>query len=220
MATWAIGDVHGCLDKLRRLWAEIGPGPGDRVVFLGDLIDRGPDSRGVLSFVREANRHGVSVVALRGNHEQMCLDWHTTRAPAAWSMWRTNGGRDTLESYGVPVEGGVPLGDLPPDDIAFLASMPRLYREGAVVFVHAGLRPGVPLERQDPDDLIWIRDAFYRNADQVPHRVVFGHTPFPEVFRSGRVVGIDTGAVYGGWISRLGRLTAYEPFSDRVVQVK
>ena len=216
MAVWAIGDVHGCLDKLRRLWSEIAPGTGDTVVLLGDLIDRGPDPAGVLEFVLE--RQGQTrIVVLRGNHEDLCMAWLRNPTPEAWRLWMFNGGHATLESYGAsPAEPAA----IPEVHRRFLERMPLWHREGDVVFVHAGLRPGVPLEEQDPEDLLWIRDAFYGHPEAFDHPVVFGHTPFPRVFRSGPLVGIDTGAVYGGLDPRMGRLTAYEPFEDEVVQVE
>ncbi|WP_025324460.1 metallophosphoesterase family protein [Deferrisoma camini] len=210
MAVWAIGDVHGCRELLEGLWEEISPGPGDTVVLLGDLIDRGPDPAGVLWFVRERARTG-RVVALRGNHEDLCLRWHRARSEADRGLWMANAGYTTLESYGFAP--GDPAAELPAEDLAFLQAMPLWHREEGVVFVHAGLRPGVPLEEQDPEDLLWIRDEFYRHPEAFRERIVFGHTPFRRVLRNGPLVGIDTGAVYGGC------LTAYEPFEERVVQV-
>ncbi len=216
MAVWAIGDVHGCVDKLRRLWSEIAPGPGDTVVLLGDLIDRGPDPCGVLEFVLE-RRGQTRLVALRGNHEDLCTAWLRNPTPEAWRLWMFNGGHATLESYGASPADPTAIPDV---HRRFLEHMPLWHREGEVVFVHAGLRPGVPLEDQDPEDLLWIRGAFYGHPEAFDHPVVFGHTPFPRVFRAGSLVGIDTGAVYGELDPRMGRLTAYEPFEDEVVQVE
>ncbi len=219
MAIWAIGDVHGCLGKLRRLWAEIAPGPRDTVVLLGDLIDRGPDPAGVLRFVVE-HRHTTRLLVLRGNHEAMCLAWLRHPTSMGWRLWMANGGYTTLESYGLIPSDDPRAVQLPPAHRELLEGTLLWHREQDVVFVHAGLRPGVPLEEQDPEDLVWIRHEFYGHPEAFEHRVVFGHTPFPTVFRRGPLVGIDTGAVYGDRDPRFGRLTAYEPFEDRVVQVE
>jgi serine/threonine protein phosphatase 1 len=221
MAIWAVGDVHGCLDKLRRLWDRLSPNPEEEVIFLGDLIDRGPDSKGVLDFLLRKQRSGFRIVCLLGNHEEMCLAWYRDRCdPFAWEVWMANGGRRTLASYGSDARGAdsFEMG-MTEEHLEFLSSFPLWHRSGEVTFVHAGLRPGRPLEEQDREDLLWIREDFFGRPEAFPEPVVFGHTPFFDVFRSGPLVGIDTGAVYSKLDPRYGRLTAYDPLTDQVVQV-
>lgn len=220
MTTWAIGDVHGCLDKLRALWDRVAPTPEDEVVLLGDLVDRGPDSKGVLDFVLRQRDSGFRVVCLLGNHEEMCLAWH--REPhdlRAWELWSANGGRQTLASYGYTGPGPPPRTAIDPEHVEFLLGLPAWHRSRGVTFVHAGLRPGRPIEEQDRQDLLWIREEFFGRWGAFREPVIFGHTPFFEVFRKGMLVGIDTGAVYQALDARYGRLTAYDPSRDLVIQV-
>lgn len=206
----AIGDVHGCLDKLDRLLAEIGPRPGrDRLIFLGDLIDRGPDSRGVIDRVLDLIRSGLAVTALKGNHEAMLLE--AVHGQLGLGLWEINGGRATLSSYGLT--GRPRPEDLPAEHLSFLASQPLFLREGETIFVHAGLKPGRPLDRQEERDLLWIRKEFIYSDHDWEYKIVFGHTPFREPYVSGKLTGIDTGAVYGG------RLTALILPEEKFIQV-
>ncbi len=219
---YAIGDIHGRADLLDQLLAAIAadvvrhPGPGRlTLVFLGDYVDRGPESRGVVGRLLAGPPAGHPLagsewVALRGNHEETVLRFLDD--PGEGPGWFRNGGLETVRSYA----GGIAPGDedrpaalrallgrtLPEDHRRFLARMPLSYTEGDYLFVHAGLRPGVAIAEQDPDDLLWIRDAFIGSDESFGKMVVHGHTiaETPEV-RPNRI-GIDTGAY------RTGRLTA------------
>lgn len=196
MITIAIGDVHGCLDQLQRLLAECEDyvaGRPRRLVFLGDLIDRGPDSRGVVELVRELQSTDPEhVVCLAGNHEDYTLNRDD---PARVERWLKNGAPETLASFGVSDPAA-----LPDDFVDWVRRLPTYYDDGVRLFVHAGIRPGVPLEQQTRHDLLWIRDDFLDSSVDHGRLVVHGHTPLkggkPDV-RPNRI-NIDTGAVFGG----------------------
>ncbi|MBW3560466.1 MAG: serine/threonine protein phosphatase [Proteobacteria bacterium] len=167
---YAVGDVHGRLDLLELAWDAIGADAGGEphsVVFLGDYVDRGPDSRGVVEFVMRAQAVGAAT-CLKGNHEQMMVDALRGAAPVRW--WIGNGGDATLASYG---------GTVTPEHLDWMAALPLTHRDAHRVYVHAGLMPGVALERQDEEACLWIRERFLRAGPQeLPAHVVHGHTPF------------------------------------------
>ncbi len=201
MLTFAIGDVHGCLahlDALLPLIAQEADGAEHRIVCLGDYIDRGPDSAGVVRRLRALQAASPErVTCLLGNHEDLLLQ--AVARPEREGIWLQNGGETTLASYG-----RIRARDLPPDDLAWIAGLPRLLDDGRRVFVHAGVDPTRPLGEQRPNDLVWIRDEFLQGDHDLGRYVVHGHTPridgVPDL-RPHRV-NIDTAAVYGG------RLTA------------
>lgn len=202
---YAIGDVHGCLDELcemhRRIAADLAARPVARptVVHLGDYIDRGPDSAGVVTRIM-AGLAGVQVINLAGNHEEMMLAALAGERGAA-AGWLGNGGVASLESWGVkprqtPKEWARAI---PAAQVAFLRDLPVMHQCGGYVFVHAGLRPGLPLEQQSRHDMLWIREPFLSYGGLLPRVVVHGHTPEEPhpVVRANRI-GLDTGAVLGG----------------------
>lgn len=191
----AIGDLHGTLDKLKRLMAEIEWAPeSDTLVFIGDYVDRGPDSAGVINHILGLRELSERVICLKGNHEQMLQDFMEGKNTQTFIY---NGGEATIESYGGP-EGGIPAAHY-----QFLKSLPLRYETDDFIFVHAGLREGVPLPEQDPRDLLWIRDEFIRSEYDFGRRVVFGHTPLKKPLVMANKIGIDTGAVYGGRLTCL-----------------
>ncbi len=202
---YAIGDVHGCLDRLQAMHATIAqdlaadPIASPLLVHLGDYIDRGPDSAGVVRYLR-AGFPGVPAVNLMGNHERMMLEALNSIDPETFEHWLGNGGDATLQSWGVPVpyrpHGLHRL--IPAEDQRFLYALQLHHREGGYLFVHAGIRPGLPLERQSPHDLLWMREPFLSWTGDLGAIVVHGHTPIETpVVRPNRI-GIDTGAVRGG----------------------
>lgn len=194
---FAVGDVHGCRSRLEELLGRLDLDPEtDSVVFIGDYIDRGPDSRGVVEAVLDLRRRIPRVHCLTGNHERMFLDF--LEDPGAAVVFLANGGAATLRSYGFRREDQPGMDALPEEHRQFFASLVLLHETERHIFVHAGLRPGVPLARQDPWDLLWIRHEFIRSFAPFGKIVVFGHTPFREPFVDGIKIGIDTGAVYGG----------------------
>ncbi len=204
---YAVGDVHGCADRLEALHAAIAEDLGRRpvaaplVVHIGDYVDRGPDSAGVLARLLAGPDlpAAVEVVNLMGNHERTMLD-ALEGDRAAGTDWLFQGGRPTLESYGVdpdgPREAWVP--GLRAGHLAFLRSLALHRSEGGYLFVHAGIRPGVTLADQTPEDLLRIRQPFLYTEQDLGAVVVHGHTPVKTpVVRPNRIA-IDTGAVFGG----------------------
>jgi len=195
---FAVGDVHGCREELVRLLEALPLDEHDRLVFLGDYVDRGPDSAGVVSALLELATARPSTTFLRGNHEDMLLDYLRPH-PRYGDAFLMNGGRATAASYGAG-EGAMALAEsLPPAHLDFLHRTELMYRSPGVVCVHAGIRPGVPLEQQVAEDLLWIREEFLRAPHGLDATVVFGHTPHRDVVThlAGKL-GIDTGCVYGG----------------------
>ncbi len=197
---FAVGDIHGQLGLLDELLAALPLEPEkDELVFLGDYIDRGPDPRGVLERLIILEKAGFKAVFLKGNHEAMLLDYLAGRGR---NKFLFNGGTATLQSYS---SSGRDIGEvsLPPEHLDFIRRLKLYYETGDTIFVHAGLRPGLPLEDQDPEDLIWIRDEFFSSEYDWGKTIVFGHTPFGEPFVGGRLIGLDTGAGYGGRLTCL-----------------
>ncbi|MEA1014492.1 metallophosphoesterase family protein [Sphingosinicella sp. LY1275] len=216
---YAIGDVHGCLGLLDDLIAKIdaddamrGKAP-TRLIFLGDLIDRGPDSRGVVERVSQISKERPDTVLLKGNHEEILLLTHRGDRRAA-SLFHRVGGRATLLSYGVPADDydSCDTGDLPelvrryvPEEhIAFLASFEDFYEAGDYLFVHAGVRPGVPLLEQKKSDLRWIRSEFLDHQGSHGRIVVHGHSISAEVEERPNRIGIDTGGYASGQLTAVG----------------
>ena len=216
---YAIGDIHGSLELLKALQRQIqshaNASPAQRkcVIYLGDYIDRGADSAAVLDWLIEQPLPGYEHVFLKGNHEDTLLRFLDGGRGA--SSWFTYGGDATVESYGVsPLRSFAGKDELsrvraelhekiPRSHRAFLARLKLHHTEGDYLFVHAGLRPGVALEAQSEEDLIWIREAFLRSPAEFGKLVVHGHSIRPEPdFQSNRI-GIDTGAFASGRLTCL-----------------
>jgi len=199
----AVGDVHGCSHRLRQLLDRIEIDPRtDVLVFVGDYLDRGPDARGTIDTLLEIKATCPNTVFLRGNHESMFLNYYTEGRDEALFLY--NGGTSTLDSYGLPLAEARRGSGFPEDHLHFLSALPLFYETEQYLFVHAGVRPGIPLADQTPDDLLWIRHEFIESDEDFGRIVVFGHTPLPEPLIESNKIGIDTGAVYGG------RLTCIE----------
>ncbi len=197
---YAIGDIHGCLNPLKRLMDQIHLSESDEVVFVGDYIDRGPDSKGVIDYLLTLRGR---YTFLMGNHERMFLDFLQGKDRL---LFMYNGGRTTLESYG-------DIGKIPVTHLDFFHRLRVYYETDDYLFVHGGIRPGIPIQEQDPQDLLWIREEFYAYPGRYPKTVVFGHTPMREVLMEGDRIGIDTACVYGN------KLTCLILPSRQVIQV-
>ena len=209
---YAIGDIHGCNDALGAVHAAIAtdlvwrPVADHRIIHIGDYTDRGPDSAGVVARLADLTAREAHVICLRGNHDQKLLDFIVNPAEAAPAFF-SFGGKATLKSYDVGTRGqnyeglGGQLAEkMPATHRAFLAGLPLSVRFGDYFFCHAGIRPGVALEAQTADDLMWIREEFLNDTRDFGAVVVHGHTVtetrMPEI-RPNRI-DIDTGAVFGG----------------------
>ncbi len=194
---YAIGDIHGCLEKLDALLDKCRAHAAGRpmtFVFLGDYIDRGPDSRGVVrTLMRLQGEPPGQNIALMGNHEAVALDIADGKAEA--DHWLGEGGAATLRNYGV-----ARADELPREHTDWMRSLPLSYDDGRRLFVHAGIDPEKPFDRQSAHDLIWIREPFLSDRRDYGRLIVHGHTPVaaraPDL-RKNRL-NIDTGAVYGG----------------------
>jgi serine/threonine protein phosphatase 1 len=238
MHIYAIGDIHGQFDLLRRqhdlIADDMARHGAATVVHVGDLVDRGPDSRGVVEYLRSGIAAGRDWVVLKGNHDRMFTSFlgdmnHQEpglREDLSWLHPRLGGG-STLASYGVPNAADRPLkpvhaealAAVPPEHRDFLAGLPVFLRRGEAIFVHAGIRPGVTLELQDETDLVWIRKPFLEDGRDHGALVVHGHTAIeaPTLYRNR--LNLDSGAAYGGplssvviegrevfWLTQTGRL--------------
>lgn len=211
---YAIGDIHGCDTLLEQLLARIiehdaarQPVLTRRLIFLGDYVDRGPDSRAVIERLLHALPEGFERVFLKGNHEAMMIDCLAGRYPLP--HWFINGGKATFESYGIPcraVDGDYDYDLLLQrlreriDDahMRFLTDLWLNYRCGGYYFVHAGINPDRSLAQQREQDQLWIRDRFLDAPDEFEAVIVHGHTPVDAAELRANRIGIDTGAVYGG----------------------
>ncbi len=201
MSIYAIGDIHGCLAHLERLLEVVNPDLSrDQLVFVGDYIDRGLNSRGVVEYlVRLKERHPPDrIVCLKGNHEAMFLDFLAGIEP---ELFLFNGGRSTLREYWGEQWKDREALRLPLEHERFFRELLPWYETPEYFFVHAGVRPGLPLDQQTEEDLLWIRGEFIMSFEDFGKRVVFGHTPFREPLVMPNKLGIDTGAVYGNFLT-------------------
>ncbi len=227
MRLYAIGDVHGRLDLLAAMHRTIADeiereGPADwRIVHLGDYIDRGPDSRSVIEFLIAARERDARSVALIGNHEIALLDF--LAEPETRGLF-TSYGVSTARSYGVALDPEAatlrPARDalaaaMPQSHVDFISSLPYTFEAGDFFFCHAGIRPGVPLDRQDPFDLVWIRDDFLSYPGLHPKVIVHGHTPVPEAEVMASRVNLDSYAWHSGRLTAL----AVDGASKRILTV-
>ena len=215
---YAVGDIHGRLDLLDTLLAKIERDLADRpsrrtiLVFLGDLIDRGPESRGVVERLRTYRRPGVRTVFLAGNHEEVLLRLLAGES-GILSSWLSFGGAECLKSYAIDpaeiramseAEGLAAIASaFPAEHLGFIESFADTLRLGDYLFVHAGIRPGLDLALQSQSDLRWIRSPFLDDDSDHGFVVVHGHTIVEEVVERPNRIGIDTGAYRTGVLTAL-----------------
>lgn len=215
MGLIAIGDIHGCPKTLDALLEKINPGKEDHLVFVGDYIDRGPNSKGVLDRLLRL-REDVQCTFLRGNHEAMMIEYLDT---GAFSLWRMNGGVSTLQSYLGPDETEI---DLPEVHVNFVRETKLYYETSEYVFVHAGLKANSTIEENledaDEETLLWERSHLEAPEVAWDKPVVCGHTPRPEPINRDKLILIDTGCVYH-MKPEMGRLTAVYLPERRFVDV-
>ena len=218
MRIYAVGDIHGRADLLDHLHTLIDADFAERstsvvhLIYLGDYVDRGPDSARVLEQLATGPSDFVTVTLLRGNHEEMLLRF--LKEPALGAAWRQLGGSETMHSYGIDVsrvfkdEGYAGLSKrlneaIPPSHMALLESLESSTTIGDYFFCHAGVRPGIALEQQQPEDLTWIRAPFLEAKEDFGKVIVHGHSPTNQPdFRDNRI-NIDTGAYATGRLTCL-----------------
>lgn len=215
---YCIGDIHGCLDLLKKLHKKITNHSKDykgtkKLIYLGDYVDRGPDSKGVIDHLLSEPLAGFDITYLRGNHEQSILEF--LAEPVKTRAWLNYGGLETLLSYGVRLE-KLPSNDndlfylrnqlegrFPKSHHEFISNTKFFHDEGSYYFCHAGIKPGTPLENQQPSDLMWIRDKFISSTQHHEKIIVHGHTISDEVDTQPNRTGIDTGAYASGKLTCL-----------------
>jgi len=204
---FAFGDIHGCNRELRiildTLSSKHGANKNDQFIFIGDYIDRGVDSRGVIDSFIDWKKDHPKTVFLKGNHEDMLLDF-IGMGGSSGEVYLVNGGSEFFKSYGIDPNG--PLSEvaksLPKEHLRFFTSLELGVSLGEFLFVHAGIDPGIALADQTPHALMWIRSGFIPREHNLGKTVVFGHTPFADVYLNMPFkIGIDTGLVYGNLLS-------------------
>ncbi len=221
---YAVGDIHGHLDKLEGVHARIRADrlavrdDGAPVIHVGDLVDRGPNSKGVIDFFLAGQKQGEPWYVLLGNHDRLLLkflddpSWCDPRLRTGlWWLSQNMGGLHTLASYGLDAHGAQTLAEIHQDALGlipeshhrFLAALPLYYDAGEILLVHAGIRPGVALKEQSEDDLVWIRREFHDHHASHGPLIIHGHSVVPEVMHYGNRVNIDTGAGWGDPVSAI-----------------
>lgn len=214
MTIYAVGDIHGQLEMLHQALELIvvDGGPDAEIVFLGDLVDRGPDSRGVIEHLMAGQAAGRRWHVMKGNHDRLFHGFVSTgfqfdpriKSGLGWLNPRMGGGA-TLASYGLAdvadpgTEADIKAARaaVPQAHLEFIGDLPLWHRHGELLFVHAGVLPGVALEDQTEDDLIWIREPFLNYRDPHPWLVVHGHTALDFPLHFGNRIDLDGGAGYG-----------------------
>ena len=207
--TWAISDIHGCYKTFLNLAAILDSKGWDKLVFLGDYIDRGTDSRAVIDIIREyQNDYGDAIVVLKGNHEDMCLHrynhYHNKWDRQLGNAWAYNGAKETLESFD---------GLIPTEYLDWMRELPVRYEDDNAHYVHAGFYPNVRIGDQLEYDMLWIRNEFLISDYDFGKPVIHGHTAFKEPQFTDNRISLDTGCVYGG------KLTAYCIETGEIVEV-
>ncbi|MGD0021464.1 MAG: metallophosphoesterase family protein [Smithellaceae bacterium] len=210
---FAIGDVHGCAQKLRKLIGLIAANPHtDTLIFIGDYIDRGSSNRDVVDYVLQLKKEFKNVVCLLGNHEQMFLNYLEGEDE---EIYLYNGGKFTLSDYGIKNSDSLNIRKkkIPEEHLLFYRSLLPYHQTKDYIFVHAGLIPGILIDKQAIDDLLWVRYKFIDSDYDFGKRVIFGHSPMNNPLIMENKIGIDTGAVYGG------KLTCLELPEVKIYQV-
>lgn len=219
---FAIGDIHGCFNKLEMLIENISPTKNDTLIFLGDYIDRGPKSKEVVDYVIELSKN-TNCIFLTGNHEQMMLDYISNpKDQNAKDLWLYNGGFETCRSYVDSKYNRLSGSDeyvellkqaIKPH-INFYNDLLFYHEDDKYIYVHAGVRKGIPMEQQSQEDMIWIRQEFIFLDTRLPKKVIFGHSIYEKPLIQYDKIGIDTGS-----FKRYGKLTAIKLPEETFIQV-
>lgn len=199
--TCVIGDIHGCLSSLVQMLDIVLP-KADTFVFLGDYVDRGPNSKEVVETILALRATRPRVITLMGNHDFLFLQY---LSGGDERLFLQVGGLETLASYGIDPLASLEqrISHVPTDHLAFFRTLPLYWEDQYALYVHAGLQPGRHLSQQTPQWCLWARDAFLTTPLDFNKPVIFGHTVFPEPLICADKIGIDTGAVYGGHLTAL-----------------
>lgn len=202
---FAIGDIHGCYDKLTTLLARLPYDPeNDTLVFMGDYIGRGRQSRQVVELLCQLSKDNPRIITLMGNHELMLFEYHRYGDRNLLEVMRRNGVEATMSSYGRSNVANLrDLSFLPAAHLHFMKNLLPIWQTDTYIFVHAGIMPDRPLAEQDRDTFCWVRDIFLNTDHDFGKQVIFGHTPFATPLVTPTKIGIDTGAVYGNLLTAL-----------------
>ncbi len=214
----AIGDIHGCFDPFRELIErQIDLRKEDRLILLGDYIDRGNNSREVIDYILDLQGKGYNIVCLTGNHEVMMLD--SVNSEKSLYNWYINGGYETLFSFGIES-----ADELSARHLSFFKALSWYYSEGSFIFVHAGFNDEIADPFEDRVQMVWSRRESYSNPVLGGKVIIHGHTPITisvcreNVMSGNRVINIDTGCVYGGY-GGYGHLTGIDINSRQLYSV-
>lgn len=207
--TYVISDIHGCYNEFKEMLYVINFQRGDKLILLGDYIDRGSDSYSVVKEIQRLQKEygNNKVIALKGNHEQMLIDTYYELLGgeeqgrdfyySAYGNWLMNGGRITVQSWENNNKNIF-------DDLEWFESLPSHYEDNNYIYVHGGLKPFVKLENQREHDKLWIREQFHNTKYDWGKTVIFGHTPYEEVtMLDNNKIGIDSGCVFNNRLSCL-----------------
>lgn len=209
MRTIAIGDIHGCIHTLENLLSQLKLKKSDNLIFLGDLIDRGPDSKHVLDKMILLKKEGYAIIPLMGNHEKLLLDAFQNREKE--SIWFYNGGQLTLDSMGI-----THAREINPEYIEFIQSFYYYFSFNSYYMVHAGFSEESENPLTDYEAMLWTRKKSYNSRFFANKKIVHGHTPVPldvlknTNFQSSQTIGIDTGCVYADRAGDYGYLSALD----------
>lgn len=214
---WVVGDVHGCYEQLGKIYNRINGVECSydeplRAVFIGDYIDRGPQSKDCVEFLMMLTDKFKNIICLRGNHEQMLLDaWDGVHFNPG--LWLQNGGGDTLISYGM--KPGQSIDEwknyIPQSHIDWIRNLPLQHEDEDHIYVHAGLVPPDKVWMEPYDERLWVRDQFISSDHDFGKKVIFGHTIMPELLVRNNKIGIDTGCF------ATGKLTAVKVENGQIV---
>jgi serine/threonine protein phosphatase 1 len=200
--TYVIGDIHGCSNTLTGLLKIIEPvHEDDTIIFIGDYIDRGPDSKGVVDLILDLRKRHHRIITLMGNHEFMFMN---TFKGIGIQDFIAMGGDATLRSYDIPLDSLQDIHNkIPTEHLRFFQDLLLYWEDHEHIYVHAGLQPGVHLTQQSMDWLLWAREEFIDLKYDFGKKVIYGHTPYDTPKIDENKIGVDTGAVYDGCLTCL-----------------